>query len=117
MRVILVDPVAKTVTEHDIPRSGGGFLEEAYKLTGCSCITVAQYDSDHDVYVDDEGLLKQVEGFVMVPRHPEPLAGKALIVGAVDDEGENTPATVDLDHVKKSVSMINFEHVIRLIRP
>ena len=115
MKVFLIDPIAGKVTEHDIPRSGSGFLECSYELLQCSCVTIAQYDEKNVVYCDDEGLLKEREGFFMTPAHPDLICGRALVVGDCDDDGENTETSLTLEDVQKGVSMVKADHLYQIL--
>lgn len=72
----LIDPVARTVTEVDYD----GSLEQAYKLTGCNMIEQAHLSDGNVLLVDEEGLFKSNLYFI-IDTYPQPLAGRALMVG------------------------------------
>jgi len=85
-KAILIDPIAREVSEVLIPSTGT--LEAIYKFLDCRCFTIAAHLENQDaIFVDDEGLLKDPEHFFVTTHYPQPLAGKALIMGT-DDEGE-----------------------------
>ena len=57
---ILIDSESKTVKEVEFENS----LTSYYELIDCECVTTVLYDNQHDVILDDEGLLKSpIKGF------------------------------------------------------
>lgn len=104
VRGILIDPVAHTCTEveHDADN-----YKDIYKLLSdekhglkVECFTCVSIDTGDTIYVDDEGLLKDPEFFFVWRDYPQPLAGRALILGS-DDEGETQSAKITLDEVRR----------------
>lgn len=79
-------------------------------------MTIAQYDEKNVIYCDDEGLLREHEGFLMTPDHPELICGRALVVGDCDDDGENTESNLTLEQVQAGVSMVKADHLYRILR-
>lgn len=105
MRAILINPQDQTITEVDYT----GEYKNIYTHidAGCfDCVRIGD-ESEHTIFVDDEGLLngkaRDVGMFRYDGDYPAYLAGKALIL-ATDDEGESIAATLTLDYVKGKVA-------------
>jgi hypothetical protein len=100
MRAILIDPVAKTVTEVEHTDD----YRDIYKHLECDLFTVVGIDEVDSVFIDDEGLLKDEPGpFFALAGYPQPLAGRGLILGC-DEEGESIAARMSLDEARAMVS-------------
>ncbi len=109
MRAFLIDPEDRTICEIDF----AGGLDNFYEVLGCSCITVAgPLPNGDDVWVDDEGLLKDPEYFFTIPRYPTPLAGRGLVLSC-DDQGASGPANATLTDLR---AWIGFQQLIRIPR-
>jgi hypothetical protein len=98
LTLILIDPFNRKVTkiESETPELD---LHETYKLLDVNLITSVGLPNGDVIYVDDEGLLMNdlsKQGFFQYEGHPEPLAGKGLIVGS-DGKGGNASAKTTLD--------------------
>ena len=88
MRAILIDPVKQAVTEVQ----WDGTLKDIYAHTQTDRVEIAvswQCD-DFAVYVDEEGLFKQNQEFFQLMGCYSPLAGRGLMVGPVDNDGNET---------------------------
>ena len=103
MRAILIDAVERAVREVEYD----GKLSSAYALLRCELVDVVGLPADHDMFVDDEGLLKNEDDpdapFFML-RNGWTFAGSGLIVGPCDDEGEVTAASIPVEAVRASVA-------------
>jgi hypothetical protein len=90
----LVDPVARTVTEHEYDGSAGPGLATIQKEVGGYIEAAYRFPTEDVLYVDEEGLKKPQEAFfILADRRDEwPLAGRGVLVGpeAVDEDGEWT---------------------------
>lgn len=95
MRAILIDPFAKTVTEIDIDKAN--VLAGLYAAMQCDLVDVVRYNN-LDVWVDDEGLMKDGQKFFKMINGHQPLAGRAVIMES-DDEGDSIATTVSVDAV------------------
>ena len=102
MRGILLNPFDQTVKEVNIL----GNIQDIYLLTECTTFDVVRLSESDDMYVDDEGLLKDNRYFSWSGRN---FAGKALIMGH-DDEGNSISTTYDLQEVIDRVEWLPEGH-------
>ena len=87
-KAMLIDPEARTFT----PVEYHGDFHEIYKHLKCETFDVAYATIDGhdlDIYVDDEGLYNPTFFFTADGFH-SPLAGRGLVFGRVDDNGDET---------------------------
>lgn len=111
MKAILIDAKNREVREVEYD----GKLSSAYKLLGCDLVDVVglpnldsgEGDSCHDMFVDDEGLLKGEDDddapfFIM--RNGWMFAGSGLILGGPDEDGNSMPARLSADDVRPHVA-------------
>jgi len=91
MKGILINPFNKTITEVDY----SGDFKQIYNFIDCNTFDVVMLCDADDLYVDDEGLLKDNRYFSWSGRV---FAGKGLILGH-NEEGETTPTSYDLQEV------------------
>ena len=92
MQAYLIDPYVLTIT----PVEYSGDYKEIYRFIEADLFDVVTTPEGMSVYVDDEGLYNATAFFAWQSL-PIPLAGKALVLGPVDEEGDNTacPLTID----------------------
>jgi len=84
MRAILINPVAKVVTEVEY----NGNYTQIYEFIHCSCFcTAGNLPNGDTMFVDDEGLFDQKYGFFKWKGYPTPLVGYGLLMGG-DRAGE-----------------------------
>jgi hypothetical protein len=55
------------------------------------------------LYVDDEGLLKPQHHFILIDGHPQPFAGKGVLLGSTP-AGNNADARTTLETVKAKLT-------------
>lgn len=108
MRAILINPFNHTITEVNYT----GDFEDIYLLIDCdtfTCVTVNErYDT---LYVDDEGLINGKEqAFFGWMGYPQPLAGKALLLGT-DMNGESVDTTFSLDDANDHVVWLSLMNI------
>lgn len=103
MRVILVNPFDETVKEAVY----GGDYREIYDLIECRTFDVVSLNDADDLYIDDEGLLKDNNRYFSWSG--KNFAGKGLIMGH-DGEGETTATTYDLQEVVDRVEFLPEGH-------
>ena len=102
MRAILLNPFDQTVKEVVYT----GDFREIYSLIDCTTFDVVRLSESDDLYVDDEGLLKENRYFSWSGRN---FAGKGLIL-ANDDEGNSMSTTYDLQEVIDKVEWLPEGH-------
>lgn len=99
MRVILIDPKERSFTELEHDNSD---YKNISKALGCDLFDVVRLN-DCDIYVDDEGLYNN-DFFFVIDGIEQPLAGRGLVFGVVDEEGNDTPCTLSVEDLEKRVS-------------
>lgn len=98
-RVIHINSVTQTISEttveclKDCQNLVGGYIERGLILA-----------NGDELYVDEEGLLKNCEFWFSIIGHPRPFAGNAYIIGSVTASGNNRPAISELAEIKKRVT-------------
>lgn len=100
INAIKIDVVKQEVYTVDIDNG----LRGLYNSIGCSCVDRIVLDDHNDLWIDDEGLLKNpqpakfsIAGFV------RPLAGNALICGYTA-EGETISTTLRVEQVRPMIT-------------
>ena len=83
---ILVDPFTQTTKEITVT-SDYKQWKEILEIT--SPIDMVTLNSETAVIVDDEGLFNEDTRYFKLPDYPQPLAGRAIVVG-IDEDGEIT---------------------------
>lgn len=107
MQAYLIDPYERTVTacEYNNTFDGAG---GAYELLDCRMVEVVYMDQFPDViFIDEEGRFKSQPGFFTSLWPHGPLAGKAMVTGGADEEGEGTPTTLTREHVARTITWIS----------
>lgn len=100
---ILIDVEKRQIREVEFENE----LSSYYRLLKCDCITIAPFAEEHDVIVDDEGLLKTpFIGFFETPDGGE-YAGHGLIV-RFNENGDWITHNLNFDEVKKSIRFIQY---------
>jgi len=96
MRAILIDPFNKMVIEADIAPG----LSAIRQALGCDLVAAVplREGSEDVVYLDDEGLFVPGQSWFSLAGHPQPYAGKGLVLGTVG-EGRDGPATASAREV------------------
>jgi hypothetical protein len=99
-RFIVLDVAKLEIREE---RTDERFLEYAYKTIGCTTVDVNRLTSWCDMWLDDEGLLKEPKRFVAWwdGEGLRQLAGTVILAGH-DGEGETLGTTLALDIAKKT---------------
>lgn len=113
MKVFLIDPFDETVEEVE------------YKGTAEDITRLIQNDNDpfdlvrlpsrDCIYVDDNGLLKSGQSFFLLNCYPQPLAGRALVVGD-DGKGDDAEPKITLDALRAMVSFDPLEILMAIRR-
>lgn len=106
MKGYLVDPFERTVTEVEVPYREKG-LQAFYELLQCETFDVARIHENGDVlYVDDDGLFKPGNQFFLAADYPQPLCGRALLLGT-DTDGETIPPKLGMDWLRENIKFLD----------
>jgi hypothetical protein len=107
IKVILIDPLARMVTEAVVENDLSAF----YRILHCDIIEAVSsrglVGTDH-LYVDEEGLFKQEQSFFEIAGAQgggQQIAGRALVLG-LDDEGDSIDVATALATVQTRVRFI-----------
>ena len=103
-KAILIDVVAQSLSVVEIES-----LQSIYNHigNGCNLFQVPiEFDNSDCIYVDEEGLLKDVHGGFIMKDWSYPLIGNALIVGS-DEEGDSVDFKSDLEELKKQIHFVD----------
>jgi hypothetical protein len=101
-KAFLIDPFAQTITEVDHP----GGLQSIYALTQCDIIQGVYLDNGDCIYVDEEGLLRDIEQrFFTIDGFAQPIAGRGLVVGSSED-GETVAPKTTLSELKGMIGWV-----------
>jgi len=92
--VYLIDPFKKDITLVHLP-TGKLELETIYDLVQCATIDMYGLTDDTDLIIDDEGLFVEDQKFFVI--EDKVFAGRALIVGAANEDGHSTTPTYPMD--------------------
>ena len=103
MKAILIDVKNQEIkeVEHD------NTLQNIYDLIDCRTFDLIMIDTVNNIFVDDEGLLRQNQLYFEYSGSNGifQLAGNGLILG-VDDEGNSISPTLTIEDVKGKVSFL-----------
>lgn len=108
IRAILIDPHARTITEIELKPDQ--VLDGLYQHIQCDCVDVVGVGS-HDLWVDDEGLMKDGVELFGIEETPQPYAGRGVLT-CTDREGETTSATWSLEEVVSLISWVDMIYTI-----
>lgn len=100
MTYFLIDPFEKTIA----PVYYDGNFHSIYNLIDCEMFDVVRCGK-YDLFVDDMGLFREDQKFFATFDYPQPLGGKALVVG-VDREGETIPPSITLEELEARVLFV-----------
>ena len=100
---ILIDPDTRRVVPVKMGR-GQSVLAEACKLIDCTYVEVASFGKDGSVmYCNEEGRYKSQAGFTC---HDNVIVGKAVVVGPVDKDGNDTDTTWTITAVQTAIKWV-----------
>jgi hypothetical protein len=95
MRGIKIDTANRTVEVIDFE----GDYVEIQKEINVDCFTCVDIDDKNTIFVDDEGMLKEND-FFMIEGYPEPLAGNGLILAVDYETGETVGTEMEVPEIK-----------------
>ena len=102
-KAVLIDVEKSEIREVELK----GNLDDYYRFIKCDLITSVSVpnNEDHDVIVDDEGLLKPFKGLFSIDDENEPqFAGNGLIMRVNEDSGNWITSKLSVDEVRKRVT-------------
>lgn len=104
IRALLIDPAAKAVSELTLP--AGGMLKALYEAIQCDTVDVVYMDHGLCAYVDDEGLFKPDQDFWRLRewQHDTCIAGRAVVVGDPDEDGNDTDCPIGVDELRERLA-------------
>lgn len=79
-------------TLKDMQEAVGGYIETAH-----------HFDNGDTAFVNEEGLLCDVQYWTKIAGAHQPFAGPILILGDTDDEGDSLPAKSTIAEIKKQI--------------
>lgn len=98
MNAILIDPSDQSISRVEY----NGEITDLYSLIDCRMFTVVSVTEDHDLFLDDEGMYREDQSYFMVNGYPQPLAGKAVMLGH-DGKGGTIEATESVLNVARNI--------------
>ena len=104
MKGILINPFDTTITEVNYT----GDYKEICIFVGCTTFDCVRLYETQDMYLDDEGLLKNNQMYFTI--NDRVYAGKALLLSH-DDEGETKSTNLDLQMVQDMVQFLPEGHI------
>jgi hypothetical protein len=114
MKSFFIDVVNQEITE--VETNG---LTSYYDLIGCELVEVSPLMSDDGdcAYVDEEGLLKPIEGAWWFPNFHQPMVGNGVVVGCDYETGEDIPpVSITLELLREKVKFYNPSELVRLVQ-
>jgi len=95
IRVIVINSCTMTVKESTVSS-----LDDYYQHLDCRCFDLVRFEGC-DIYVDDEGLYREVKGGFVYDG--QPLHGHGVVTGGCDMDGETIACTLTVEEVKERV--------------
>lgn len=102
-KAILID-----AEKHEVKEVEVGDYKTIYPLLKCDLFECVGVDKNDTLYVDEEGLLKPQEHFLLW--YGKPLAGNALLMGTKAN-GESKAPTHTIEEVKAAVKFLSYEEI------
>jgi hypothetical protein len=97
---ILIDPIAQTITEVTVTDYS---YDKIYPLVDAQTFDAVVIDDHNAAFLDDEGLWKEDQKFFMLGSYPQPLGGKAFVLGNNSD-GDTVSTTLTVEDIAKLVT-------------
>ena len=99
MRAILIDPFTQSISEVNY----SGNFREIYEHIDAETFDVARISETDTVFVDDEGILKQIDAAFIIDGYHHPLVGRGLVLGS-DAEGETVDCRMTIEEAMERVT-------------
>jgi hypothetical protein len=108
MRFIIIDVEKCEVREHEWMSKDGNFLKFAYETigNGCHVVEVVRISDIHDLWIDEEGQLKNPKKFFLwrMPSGEQQLLAGSAILAEHNYEGDTLGTRLKLEDVKRHVT-------------
>lgn len=99
----VIDPHTQTINEVQYR----GEYKHIYELIECDTYDAARINRFGDaLFVDDDGLFKDEQRFFVHADYPQPLAGKALVLGCDMTTGDTIAPTTTLEELREKVMFV-----------
>lgn len=95
MKAFLIDPVARTVTPHNVES-----WRDIAPALNCDLFDAVYLTPTTTVYVDDEGLYVPDQHFFMFVNGHQALAGRGLVLGVDPETGDSIDCPLTLDQIE-----------------
>jgi hypothetical protein len=109
MRTILIDPAERSISVHEY----NGDWQTIAPTLGCETFDIVGLDCG-DLYIDDEGLMKPNEFFI-IEGFQQPLAGRSLLFGAATEDGDSTGSSLLIEQLEVMVQWISHDRLLEII--
>jgi hypothetical protein len=108
MKSLLIDPVARTITEVEYSGEFEG-PQGAYELLKCNLVELIhdkQFPANNHILVDEEGLFKRPRyGWRLMGGIYDGLVGRGLTT-ALEDIGTEKESTISIDDLRRRVQWL-----------
>ena len=115
VKALLINPEKETITEIEL-EYGDKMLQELYRVIGCDSVEAMRSSllmdgrlKSDDVWIDDEGLLKEQKHFWSLPYYSQWIAGNGVIMDT-DEDGECVGHTFTPTEIIKLEKQIFWRH-------
>jgi len=99
----VIDPHTQTINEVQY----SGEYKHIYELIDCDTYDAARINRFGDaLFVDDDGLFKDDQAFFIHADFPQPLAGKALVLGCDMEDGETVAPHTTLEELRSKIKFV-----------
>jgi len=108
MRALLIDPIARTITEVEHEDK----YTDIYRLIEAQPFDVMNIGDGESLFFDDEGLLKEPPpiDYFRFGDDGHPISGKALVLG-VNDEGDSIATKLTIAELQGMVQFLRLRFV------
>lgn len=113
MNAILIDAENKAVRFVEVDKDD--FLNSCYRHIGCSLIQIATSIGKNTVYVDEEGLCKEVKSAFHVRGWPQSFVGNGLVIGYDPRKDKHKDTDLTVPQVHDMITFLNDEQLNKLI--
>lgn len=113
IRAILIDPAVRSITEVEYD---GEWRSIPEKHLQCDVFDAVTADIG-TIFVDDEGLYNETYDYCLIEGIPQPLAGRLLLFGPTDEEGDATPCILKIEQIERMIRWISKEKAKEILGP